>query len=34
MSSAQQVQRKELDIMHGLNTYDYGARQYEILKNN
>ena len=20
---------KELDLMHGLNTYDYGARQYE-----
>ena len=19
---------KELDLMHGLNTYDYGARQY------
>ena len=23
---------KELDLMHGLNTYDYGARLYEILK--
>jgi len=20
---------KELDLMHGLNTYDYGARQYD-----
>ena len=20
---------KELDMMHGLNTYDYGARQYD-----
>ena len=22
---------KELDLMHGLNTYDYGARQYDSI---
>ena len=22
---------KELDMMHGLNTYDYGARQYDAI---
>ena len=25
---------KELDLMHGLNTYDYGARQYDPILTN